>query len=151
MAAIIVDDELAKQYARVKNIPIEEAYKKLEENLVKEALEVDLRQQYQVLMNAFRKMQPQLQGVVLRESDVNLQLAQNKNAIQEISNRLTFERETYAKAMELLNGIVAVDAETTAKIKELEAKVAELSTPFYKRIWNKLNGLRLKSIFSPRN
>ena len=151
MAAIVVDEELVKQYARVKGVSLEEAHKKLEENMVKEALEVDLRQQYQVLINAFRKMQPQLQGVVLRESDINMQLLENKKSIQEVVARLEFERETYAKAMGLLNGIVAVDAETNAKIKELEAKVAELSTPFYKRIWNKLNGLRLKSVFSTRN
>ena len=144
MAAIQVDKELAEQYARVKNVSLEEAYKKLEENMVKEAVEVDLRQQYQVLINAFRKMSPQLNGVVLRESDTALKISELKNEVhrlntanEELNNRLTFERETYKKSMELLNGIVGEDSKTMARIAALEAS----SVPLYKRIWNRIKCL----------
>lgn len=144
MAAIQVDKELAEQYARVKNVSLEEAYKKLEENMVKEAVDVDLRQQYQVLINAIRKMSPQLNGVVLRESDVVLKISELKNEVsglkkanEELNNRLTFERETYKKSMELLNGIVGEDSKTLARIAALEAS----SVPLYKRILNRIKCL----------
>jgi hypothetical protein len=135
MTAIKIDPELVKQYARVKNISEEEAHKRLEENMVKEAVEVDLRQQYQVLINAFRKMQPQLQGVVLRESDTNLKLMDLDNRMKELIAKLEFERETYAKSMKILNDIVKVDHETMERIKKLEDA---LNTSFYQKVLNKI-------------
>lgn len=146
MTAIVVDPELVKQYARVKNISEEEAHKRLEENLVKEAVDVDLRQQYQVLINAFRKMQPQLMGVVLRETDVNVKFQEVsakittlESSFEELVKKLTFEREVYAKSMTLLNGIVAEDEKTQARIKALEDAA---NTPLYKKVLNKIKWMR---------
>jgi hypothetical protein len=142
-AKIVVDQELIENYARVKQVSLEEARRKLEENLTKEA-SVDLRQQMTTLMNAFRKMSPQLNGVILRESDVNVKLGQLGNEIaqltranEELQKRLDFERETYKKAMILLNNIVAEDTKTLARIAALEAS----SVPLYKRILNRIKCL----------
>lgn len=142
MTAIVVDPELVKQYARVKNISLDEAQKRLEENLVKEAVDVDLRQQYQVLINAFRKMQPQLQGVVLRESDtavkfmeVNSKLDGLQKELDAFVNKINFEREVYAKSMKILNDIVQEDSNTMARIKALEDAA---NTPLYKKVLNKI-------------
>jgi len=129
MSAIVVDPELAKQYARVKNISIEEAYKRLEENMVKEAVEVDLRQQCQVLMNAFRKMSPQLQGAVLRESETlhmikqqAIEIAVLRRNIEEMGERLEKERHIYEQSLKVLNNIVTHDATLMARIEALENK-----------------------------
>ena len=140
---IVVDQELVENYARVKNVSLDEARKNLEENLTKEA-SVDLRQQMTTLMNAFRKMSPQLNGVVLRESDtavkigqLNSEVARLSRANEELLQRLDFERDVYKKAMSLLNGIVGEDAKTLARIAALEAS----SVPLYKRIWNRVKCL----------
>ena len=76
---------------------------------------------------------------------VNLQLAENKQAIastvrnlEAIQKRLDFERDVFSKSMALLNNIIEVDAQTTLRIKELEAAVERLSTPLHKRVWNKI-------------
>lgn len=140
---IVVDEELVEHYARIKNVPIDEARRKVEENLIKEA-SVDLRQQMTTLMGAFRKMSPQLTGVVQRESDYATGIAQLKNEIkrldklnEDLNRRLDFERETYKKSMTLLNGIVQEDAKTQARIAALEAS----SVPLYKRILNRIKCL----------
>jgi predicted nucleic acid-binding Zn-ribbon protein len=140
---IVVDDELVKHYAKVRNVSEDEARKRLKENMTKEA-DVDLRQQYQVLIQAFRKMSPQLAGVVQREIDYSTGIAQLKNEMRrlekqfdELNSRLDFERENYKKAMALLNGIVEHDSQLMARITKLETS----NMPFYKRILNRIKCL----------
>ena len=142
-AKIVVDQELVDNYARIKNVSVEEARRKLEENLTKEA-SVDLRQQMTTLMNAFRKMSPQLNGVILRETDTNnrfsqmeLRINQLVKANEELQARLDFERNTYKAAMLLLNNIVTEDQKTLARIAALEAS----SVPLYKRVLNRIKCL----------
>ena len=140
---IVLDQELVENYMRVKNVSEEVARQKLAENMTREA-SVDLRQQMTTLMAAFRKMSPQLTGVIQREIDYSTGIKELRNEIKglqrqldEVNNRLTFERETYAKSMQLLNGIIGVDAETMARIAKLEAS----SVPLYKRMWNRVKCL----------
>lgn len=133
---IVVDPELAAQYARVKNVSIEEATAKLRENFAKEA-NVDLGQRVAALRNGFAKLQPQVQGLVFRESDTALLISRLQSDLAVINERLTFERETYAKSMKILNDIIKHDAETIARIAKLEAS----STPLYKRVLNRIKCL----------
>lgn len=134
---IVVDEALVIEYARVKGVTTDIAREKLKENMIKEA-SVDLRQQMTTLMNAFRKMAPQLQGVVQREGDynngikqLNLKFSSLEKQFEDLIKRLDFERETYAQAMKLLNGIVAHDEQTLARITALE-------NPWYKRLLNRI-------------
>jgi chaperonin GroEL len=140
---IVVDQELIENYARIKGVSHEVARQKLEENMTKEA-NVDLRQQMTTLMKAFRTMSPQLTGVIQRENDYALgikslerQFNRLEKNFEDLISRLEFERETYKKAMEILNGIVAVDKNTMDRIAKLEAS----SEPLYKRVWNKIKCL----------
>lgn len=123
---IVVDEALVVEYARIKNVTTDVAREKLKENMIKEA-QVDIRQQMTTLMKAFRDMSPKLQGVISREGDaVNaakqaMSLAQQvEKQLDELFKRLDFERETYAKALKLLNGIIAEDEKTQARIAKLE-------------------------------
>ncbi len=140
---IIVDEELVQNYSRIKGVSLDEARERLKENMIKEA-NVDIRQQMTTLMNAFRKMSPQLTGVINREGDYANGIAEAKKAMtgldvkfNKLLDRLDFERETYAKAMVLLNGIIKEDAKTMARIAALEAT----SEPLYKRVWNRIKCL----------
>mgnify|MGYP001562462794 CR=1 FL=1 len=140
---IVVSEELAQNYARIKNVSMEEAYRKLEENFTKEAEEIDLRQQYGVLIKAFRDMSPKLNGVVMRESDIALRIQQVESKvlgfqgqINLLKDRLDFERDIYKKSMEILNGIVEEDKKTMVRIASLESRQ---SLPF--KIWNKIKCL----------
>lgn len=140
---IVLDQELVDQYVRIKGVSEEEARKALEANMIKEA-SVDIRQQMTTLMNAFRKMSPQLMGVVQREGDyangiakLNKEFRILEDKFDELIKRLDFERETYKKAMNLLNGIVAHDEQTLARIAKLEAS----SVPLYKRVLDKIKCL----------
>lgn len=141
---IEVSEDLAKAYARAKGVSLEEAYQKLEDNFKKEADQIDLRQQYHVLIKAFREMSPKLAGVVVRENDNVLLMRQLKGEISSLRSyvssleeRLDFERKAYAKSLKILNGIVEEDKKTIARIKALE----DAQLPLYKRIWNKIKCL----------
>lgn len=128
---IIVDEELIHSYSMVKNVSLEEARRKLEENFISEA-SVDLRQQMTTLMNAFRKMSPQLNGVVIRESDTALKINSLGNEINKLQHRLDAEREIFKQSIQILNGIVEEDKKTIARITALEAA----QIPFYLKFWN---------------
>jgi hypothetical protein len=130
---IMVDPELAANYARVKNVSIEEATERLRANFAKEA-NVDVGQRLIALRNGFAKLQPQVQGLVLRESDTNHAISRLVGDIKVINERLTFEREIYAQSMKILNDIVKHDAQVMARISKLE----ELRVPLYKRILNRI-------------
>ena len=140
---IIVDEELVQNYSRIKGVSLDEARERLKENMIKEA-NVDIRQQMTTLMKAFRSMSPQLAGVMNRESDYANGIKELKSKIrnlednnEKLTERLNFEREVYAKAMSLLNGIIKEDAKTMARIAALEAT----SEPLYKRVWNRIKCL----------
>jgi len=127
---IEVSEELAQEYALAKKVSIEEAHDKLKENFKKEAESVDLKQQYHVLIKAFRSMSPQLNGVVMREMDVVNNVAALANKVSKLEytvhtlhERLDFERDLFKKAMQLLN---------------------TRNQPLYARIWNRIKCL-LKS------
>ena len=133
---VIVDQELVNYYARVKNVSLEEARQRLEENLVKEA-SVDLRQQMTTLMNAFRKMSPQLQGVVSREIDYSTGIKNLQNQISDLNAKLELHKAVFARAVGILESIVEEDKKTLARIAILEAT----RLPFYKRIYNRIKCL----------
>lgn len=137
---IIVSEELATAYSRAKRVSIEEAYRCLEENFRKEAEQVDLQQQYHVLIKAFRDMSPKLNGVVMRESDLynkieslRIQVLGLQSQVGAFNERLDFEREVYKKSMIILNGIVEEDKKTMARLQALENR-----QPLYVRTWNKI-------------
>jgi hypothetical protein len=140
---IVVNEELVQNYARVKGVSLDEARTKLKENMIKEA-SVDLRQQMTTLMNAFRKMSPQLNGIISRESDyangikaLGLKIKSIEKENEALRKRLDFERDAYSKSMSLLTGIVKEDEKTQARITALEAS----SLPLYKRVFNRIKCL----------
>ncbi len=140
---IVIDPELAQNYARIKNVSLEEATERLRENFAKEA-NVDVGQRLIALRNGFAKLQPQVQGLINRETDYANGIAQLKNEVKRLDNlnadlhkRLDFERQVYKQSMHILNGIVEEDAKTQARIAALEAS----SVPLLKRIVNRIKCL----------
>jgi predicted nucleic acid-binding Zn-ribbon protein len=138
---IVVEEALAREYARIKQVSLEVAYKDLEAKFTKEAKGVDLEQRYDALIKAFRTMSPQLNGVVMRETDManSIKALTNKVSmlqyhVEGLEKKLEFEREVYSKSLQILNGIVEEDRKTLARIAALESNVL----PFYTRIWNKI-------------
>lgn len=138
---IEVNEELVQHYSRIKGVSLEEARKKLEENFIKEAESVDLRQQYGVLIKAFRDMSPKLNGVVMRETDIQNEMKELRSRFRsleykfdKLNERLDFERDVYKKSMAILTGIVEEDKKTMARLAALESR----HQPLYLRIWNKI-------------
>ena len=144
---LIIPDDLVREYSRIKQVSFEQARANLEANIRKESEGVDLAQQYQTLIKAFRTMSPQLNGVIMRESEIADRMKNVESTVSgfqlqitALNERLDFERDVYKKSMNLLNGIIEEDKKTMARLAALEAK----SSPFYVRAWNKIKCL-LKS------
>ena len=124
---IIVPEELAKEYARIKRVSLEQAYANLEANIKKESEGVDLSQQYQTLIKAFRTMSPQLSGVIAREDNITAEMkviradfAVLRTELTAMQDRLDFERELYSQALKL---------------------ISEIKTPLYLKLWNRIKCL----------
>lgn len=115
---IIVDEALAKEYARIKDVSLETAYKNLAENFTKEAKGVNLEQQYHTLIKAFRTMSPQLNGVVMREADIQNEMKSIRSEFRAIRHQMEEQVEFFRKAIEILN-----------------------RPPWYKRLWNHIKCL----------
>lgn len=138
---ITIPDDLVAEYSRIKRVSIEQARINLENNIKKEAEGVDLAQQYQTLIKAFRTMSPQLNGVVMREAEIAARMKQAEHDVSGLKyqlelfkERLDFEREVYKQSMALLNNIIKEDEKTIARIIALEARKLPLLT----RIKNKI-------------
>lgn len=114
---IIVDEALAKEYARIKNVSIETAYRNLETNIRKESEGVDLAQQYATLIKAFRSMSPQLNGVVMREADIQAEMRSIRSEFQTIKYQME------------------------SQIKLFREAIALMKQPFYIRVWNRIKCL----------
>lgn len=138
---IQVTDDMAERYARAKGVSISEAKEKLKANFEAELKDVDARQIYVKLMKAYREMAPKLEGVVLRESDMHnrikalsSEVSSLKSQLAALEDKLDMHKNTFNKALAVLNDIVKEDSKTLDRIKSLEQ-------PFYKRIWNKIKCL----------
>lgn len=141
---IIVEESLAREYARIKGVPMEVAYKNLEAQFTREAKGVDLEQRYDALIKAFRTMSPQLNGVIMRESEIAARMKSVENTvagfqwqINALKERLDFERDVYKQSMIILNGIVEEDKKTIARLVALEARIL----PLHMKIWNRIKCL----------
>ena len=142
--SIIVPDSLVAEYSRIKGVSLATARSNLEANIKKESEGVDLAQQYQTLIKAFRTMSPQLNGVILRETDTNASISQLKNEIrilkldaEDLAQKLEFQKDVFARSIGILENIVEEDKKTIARISALEVN----HLPLYKRIFNRIKCL----------
>lgn len=114
---IIVEESLAKEYARIKNVSLETAYKNLKEQFTREAKGVDLEQRYDALIKAFRTMSPQLNGVVMREADIQNEMKAIRSEFRMIKAQMETQVEIFQEAVRLMN------------------------QPFYTKLWNRIKCL----------
>jgi phosphoglycerate-specific signal transduction histidine kinase len=124
---VIVSDELVKEYSRIKQVSLEQARANLEANIKKENEGVDLSQQYKTLIQAFRTMSPQLNGVVMRETD----MANQVKSLESKVKGLGFELESVNQKLEFQQGI----------FEEAIRLLSEKAQPLYVRVWNRIKCL----------
>ena len=116
----MIPKELAETYARIKGVSMETAYKNLEANMRKESEGIDLAQQYQALIKAFRVMSPQLTGVVQRETDMANQVASLKSEVRGFKSQISELEELVDHNTEIFKKAIKVIAEQQLKQQEVK-------------------------------
>lgn len=99
-------DELLKDYAKGKDITIEDAKVRVAENYKKEVEEVDAKEVALKCMEAIRQTLPKVHGLELREMDAKAQLSQLQNDIDSLKRKNTILEKIAKESVATVNQIL---------------------------------------------
>lgn len=140
-----LDPIIVQHYAVLNNITQKEAREKLKENYEVESSKIPLKDLVLRCLHGIRQMSPTLEGLKIREQDVQARIQMLENGLTRIARQLEEDSTLRERISRLEDEQLQFEKELTSYLKNTERlltitekqqeEIERLKTPWYKKIF----------------